>query len=188
MPRWSGALLLAVIATYAADKLRAGLAPELLWGCPVAAVLLAGGLLAQSPRLTGLAAVFHLAVGLPAYAVFLVSTGTVEWSSVLLHLSSPLVGAVALWRGDYPRRSALHAWALYLALLPISYVATPAALNVNLAHAPFTPLFGLTSAWASWLLNGLGAGAALWAADFLVRRARTWRPAPAIAAEVARGG
>lgn len=188
MPRWPGALLLAVIAAYAADKLRTNLAPELLWGCPVAAALLAAGLLAQSPRLTAVAAVFHLAIGLPAYAVFVAATGTIEWSSVLLHLSAPLVGAVALWRGDYPARSALNAWAIYLVLLPVSYLTTPAALNVNLAHAPFAPPFGLSSAWVSWLLNGLGTGLSLVIVDFGVRRARAWRPAPAVAAEVARGG
>jgi hypothetical protein len=180
-------LLLAVLTLYTADKLRTNLAPELLWGCPVAALLLAAGLLAKRPRLTAVAAVFHLAIGLPAYAVFVIATGTVEGSSVLLHLSAPLVGTVALWRGAYPARSALYAWAIYLALLPVSYVATPAALNVNLAHAPFAPPFGLASAWASWLLNGLGTGLSLVITDFAVRRARAWRPAPHLAAEMPRG-
>ncbi|MHB8874910.1 MAG: hypothetical protein ACYC8T_14575 [Myxococcaceae bacterium] len=170
MPRWSGAVLAAVLAVYAAEKVRLGLAPELLWGCPVASALLAAGLLARRPRLIGLGFLFHLAVGLPSYAIYLFTSRDLVASSAALHLASPLLGGVAVWRQGLLRGTAVGAWGLYLALLPLSFFATPALLNVNLAHAPFSPLFGST-AWESWLVNGTAAGAALALGDLLVRRA-----------------
>ena len=153
-----GALLLLALALLVRAKLAAWVGPEPLWTCHVTSALGGVGLLLRSRRLVALAFLFHVAVGAPAYALDVAVSRTTTWESALLHLLTPAATWVVARRG-LPCRTWLAAWSLYLALLPLSFLVTPPALNVNLAHGLWSPLFGRPgAAWVSWITNGAAVG------------------------------
>jgi hypothetical protein len=162
--------VLAVVALHTAHKLNQGLLSEMLWACHVASLLTGIGLLLDSLRLVAIGTVFHLAVGLPAYMLDVLVSGT-TLTSALVHSVPPLAGLAFLRRTPLPRWTMASAAGLYLALIPVSRWLTDPALNVNLAFAPYAPLRSLLGApWISWLLNALLIVAALFAAQVVLRK------------------
>jgi len=167
--RWLGLAVMVALAAHAwgwRDHLAV-----MLWSCHVASLVLAMGLLMNWPWAVGAGFLFHLAIGLPAWAIEVaVTRGTfgapqIDWqtlgTSILLHVLTPVAGVIYVWRRGLKqaRRSVLLAWALYLAMLAISRWLTPPAMNVNLAHAVWGPVAG---GFPSLLLfHVAGAGVAL---------------------------
>ena len=131
---------------------------EMLWACHVASLLIAIGILAHRGWLVAVGTVFHLAVGVPAYAVDVIALGQTTLTSVLAHTVPPFAGLLALRdEAPWPRWTPVAAGALYVALIPISRWLTEPALNVNLAFTPWPPLATLIpSPWATWLGNVAG--------------------------------
>jgi hypothetical protein len=118
--------------------------------CDVAAVATAAGLLLRARRIVALALLFQLAVGLPAFLVGLVTTYVPTLTGVAVHLAPTAMGVAATGRRRWPPRAALVDWAAYVALLLITYVLTPPAMNLNLVHAiwpPLSKLFASTPAY-----------------------------------------
>jgi len=140
MRRTSGAVLAVLWCALAAQKSMAGLAPELLWLCHVTSALLALGLLADLTLLVAVGFVCQLGLAAPAYVLHLASGGETSAVSFLLHVLAPVAGWLALRGKPIPAAAPWCAGALYLLLLVLCNLATPASLNVNLAFRPWTPV------------------------------------------------
>ena len=83
-------------------------------------------------------------------------------------------GALAVAARGWPRGLVLPAWIFFSFWVPLCYLITPPALNVNLAHAPWPPLAALfPQLWMSWAFNAAASLVALSAHDAWLRR---WRP------------
>jgi len=178
--RWLGLAVMAALAAHAwgwRDHLAV-----MLWSCHVASLLLALGLLWNWPWAVGAGFLFHLAIGLPAWAIEVaVTRGTfgapqIDWqtlaTSILLHLLTPAAGAIYVWRRGLGREKGcvLLAWALYLVMLAVSRWLTPPAMNINLAHAVWGPAAaGLPSLLLFHVAGATVALAALATAGALVR-------------------
>ncbi len=161
---WLGWALLAALALHAWSTGFDSL-PEMLWSCHVASTLLAVSILLGWR--TGVAAgwLFHLGIGLPAWAVEIVVTrGTFGGAAVIGHLlaTSILVHALplvagAVWlqfpRAPLPRRAIALAWLIQIGLIPISRVLTPPNLNINLAHGIWPSVSGMFS--RLWLFQSV---------------------------------
>ena len=133
----SRVLALAVLAAMAVHtylKWKWGTLPELLWGCNVASFVIIAGLWFRKPLLVGTGFLWHISVGELGFLFGVIQTGKTTWISVLVHCLPTLAAFVSLRRTGLPRPSPYLAFALFVALVPISYYLTPAALNVNLTH------------------------------------------------------
>jgi hypothetical protein len=171
-PRLFAVLVLLSLALHAAYKAEHGLLGEMLWACHVASLSIAIGLLVRSTSVIAVGTLFHVAVGVPAYALDVLVLRDTSFTSVLVHLVPPLVGLVSL-RGEsaWPRWTPLASGALYVALIPPCRWFTDPALNVNLAFSPWPPLAPLSpSPWVTWLVNVAGMAVALPIVDALIRR------------------
>jgi hypothetical protein len=152
MKRGLGVMLLALLAALAWDKAQAGLLPEMLWMCHVAACMLAVGLVFDWAALSAVGFLYQLAVGVPAYLLHLASGGDTTWVSFVLHLSSPVCGWLALRGRVLPRPTAVLAMASFGVVAVSCLLFTPEALNINLAFRPWAPLSTL-GVWPSRVGN-----------------------------------
>jgi hypothetical protein len=179
MQRVSGCVLFAALVLHAlVTKLPYGLLPEMLFTCHVATALMAIGLLANRPALTGIGFLFHLSVGLWAYLLDVCATRTTMPTSVLVHVLPLVFGLREARRKALPRWTPLAAFGLYAILLPLSYFGTPPALNVNIAHRPWPPVARwMPALWITWTLNLTGVLVSLLFWDALLRRALGQRAA-----------
>jgi len=138
--RWPALLLVAALVAHAAiDKYPDKLA-EMLWACHVMTLLMAVGVATRRGPLVAAGLIFHVAVGLPSYLIDVVATGFTAPTSVLVHVLPVAVGGLWVRRADLCWWAGPLSWAVFAALLPVSYLCTPRELNVNLAHAPWPPL------------------------------------------------
>lgn len=173
MKRVFGAVLLALYLVLVYQKTQVGLAAELFWLSHVTSAMLAMGLLAGVRLLIATGFLFHLAVALPAYVFYLATGGETSTVSFLLHLLSPLFGAVVYWRARLPRGALMFAYLTYAVVMSATLAFTPPAMNVNAAFQPWVPL-PLSGVWALQLFNALQMLAQTGAAFFLWNRlART---------------
>jgi len=174
-----GGAILVSLALHALHKGWA-LLPEMLWSCYVASALLAVGILLRRPRLAAIGFLFEVALGLPAYLLEVAATRTTSPTSLLAHLAPLAAGVLELRRTGLPGRIVLPAWALYPLMIAVSRWATPPALNVNLAHAPWAPsAWAFPQLWMYWAFNSATALILLIATDFLLRR---WLGPPQVTA------
>jgi hypothetical protein len=187
MRRASGGVLLAALALHAlVTKLPHGQLPEMLYACHVATAVMAIGLLANRPALAGVGFLFHLSIGFWAYLLDLCAARTTTPTSVLVHVLPLVFGFRELRRTALPRWTPFAAFGLFAILLPVSYFATPPALNVNLSHRPWPPVARfMPGLWITWAANLTGALVCLLLGDALLRRARGQRAA--LDVEVTRG-
>lgn len=165
-------VVLGAWALHAAHKLEHGLLAEMLWACHVASFAIGLGILTRQTWLVAAGTLFHVAVGVPAYALDVLVLRTTTVTSVLVHTLPPVAG-LAVLRGDaaWPRWTPLAAGSLYVVLIPISRWFTEPALNVNLAFRPWPPLAGLAaSPWLTWLGNIAGMALVLPVLDRWLRR------------------
>ena len=164
----SGALLLFLLVAHAWTK-PAGTLPEMLWACHVATAIVAAGLLAGVPRLTAVGFLFHAGPGIVAYLIEIATARTTTATSALLHVLTPVLGALQVRRGGLPARVVLEAWLFNLAMIGVGRLA-PEPLNVNVSWKPWLPLPAL---WQSHVVNAAISLALLAAArELLVRVGR----------------
>ena len=180
---WLGALVIGALAWHAVTKLPDHLG-EMLWVCHVASLVLAVGLIAGRQPLVAAGLLLHLAWGAPAYLLDAIATRSTTVTSALVHVLPIVTGMVAVRARGWPRGIAVRAWIFFALWIPVSYVATDPALNVNLAHAPWPPLARLLpGVWSGWAFN-LGSSLLLF---LLVDRAlRRLFPPPARQAPASR--
>jgi hypothetical protein len=114
---------------------------QLLWMCNVGTLLLAFALFFNQPVLIRVAVIWAIP-GLFVWWRYVVMEwfyyATLDWwavfSSTLAHISSLVIGLLALRHIRADRWAWLSAFAWYLAMQFISRLATPADLNVNVSH------------------------------------------------------
>jgi hypothetical protein len=167
--RWAGLALVAMMPFHVA------LRPEhgwlLLSTCDVAAMVTAVGLVAGWPRAVGVAFLFQVAVGLPAFAIGLCSTYPLNPTGTVIHVVPPLLGGIVVAQRGLPPRAALYAWAGYAATFVAGYFAAPVRLNINFSHFVWPPLarvFPVAGLFQAALL--LVIGLLLFGAERLVRK------------------
>src|SRR5581483_8610552 len=149
---WLGAMIIGALVWHAVTKLPDHLA-EMIWVCHVASLVMAIGLLAGRQALAA-GLLLHLAWGAPAWALDALATRSTTLTSVLVHALPLGAGALAVAVRGWPAGVALPAWIFFFLWVPVSYVATDPALNVNLAHAPWPPLAAvLPGPASSWAFN-----------------------------------
>jgi hypothetical protein len=171
-----GLAVLGVLGLHAATKVPAGQLTEMLWMCHVSAALIGAGLLLARPALAAVGFLSHLAVGTPAYLLDVAVQRATTATSLAAHVVPLGCGWLVVRRWGLPRRAALWAFALFVALLPISYFLADPRLDVNLSRAAWPPLRGvLPRPWMAWLANAAAAAAALGVGDRLLRaHTPTW--------------
>jgi hypothetical protein len=137
----AGAVLLAVMAIHVAVRPEAGWI--LLSTCDVACATTALGLIAGWPRAVAVAFLFEVMIGLPAFALGVLTTYDLNPTGVIIHLAPPLIGGVVVARHGLPPNAALLAWSGYVVTFVVGYLVAPAALNVNFANRVWPPLAGV---------------------------------------------
>lgn len=176
-----GALAALSAILHGASHVLDGTAPELLWICNLAPVLLAIGCFARVPALVAVA-VLWLAYGTPMWLLDLATGGALIPTSLLPHVLCPIIGVLAMRELGAPRHAWLHATGGLVIVLIATRVLTPPGPNVNLVHAVWTgwePYFPRHDVY-------LGIGLATTSATFLgvelllrrlvrVRAATSWR-------------
>jgi len=135
---------------------------HLLWMCNVGNLLLAMGLFLEKPLVIRLSAIWMIP-GLLVWLLYVVLAWGVFLTSTLAHVGGLAVAMVALSRVRMDRAAWRWAFGWYLVVQLASRFVTPAALNVNLAHAiqpgwerPFA------SYWTFWLVLTLITVVVLW--------------------------
>ncbi len=139
--RWLGLALLVVMPIHVA------LRPEhgwiLLSTCDVVAVVAGLALVMRWHRVVAVAGLFALAVGIPSFAIGVLTTYQFNPTGVIVHLGPAAAGSYVIARDGLPRRAALYAWLGYAATFIAGYLLAPAALNVNFAAFVWPPLAGV---------------------------------------------
>jgi len=133
---------------------------NLLWMCNIGNLLLAIGLFLEKPLVIRLAAIWTIP-GLFIWFIYVVIPWSLFLGSTLAHVGGLIVGMIALSRVRMDRTAWRWAFGWYLMVQLASRFVTPAALNVNLAHAVQTGwTFG--SYWTFWLVLTIVTAVVLW--------------------------
>ena len=141
---------------------------HLLWMCNVGNVLLAMGLFLEKPLVIRLSAIWMIP-GLLVWILYVVLAWGVFFSSTLAHVGGLVVAMIALSKVRMDRAAWRWAFGWYLVVQLASRFVTPAALNVNLAHAVqhgWERSFG--SYWMFWLVLTLVTLVVLWLSNLLL--------------------
>ena len=141
---------------------------HMFWMCNIGNLILAMGLFLEKPVLIRLAAIWTIP-GVVVWFVWAVLTWGVFLSSVLAHVGGLIVAMIALRYYGMDRIAWRWAFGWYLMIQLASRFFTPAALNVNLAHAA-QPGFERTfpSYWTFWLVLTAATIAVLWLVGLLL--------------------
>jgi len=94
-------------------------------------------------RAVAIGGLFALAVGLPAFAIGVLTTYHLNPTGVIVHLGPAAAGIYTIRRHGLPPRAALYAWLGHAATFVVGYLLAPAALNVNFAAFVWPPLAGV---------------------------------------------
>ena len=144
--------------------------------CNVGNLLLAMGLFFVKPLVIRLSAIWMIR-GLLVWILYVVLAWGVFLTSTLSHVGGLAVAMVALSSVRMDRAAWRWAFRWYLVIQLASRFLTPAALNVNLAHAvqpgwerPFS------SYWSFWLVLTLVTLIVLWLSNLLLWS--IWPPEP----------
>ena len=134
MTRVIGVLALVCFASHAGHHLLSGRAPDVMWGCHIATLLIGiGALLGRAePVAMG---VLWLCFGNPLWVLDISSGGEFLPTSLFTHVGGLLLGLWALKRLRFPAHAWLFATGGYLVLLGLTRLLTPRSSNVNLAFA-----------------------------------------------------
>lgn len=143
---------------------------NLLWMCNIGNLILAMGLFLEKPILIRLAAIWTIP-GLVVWFIYVVLTWGVFLTSALAHVGGIIVAMIVLRHYRMDRTAWRWAFGWYLVIQLASRFLTPAALNVNLAHA-VQPGFDRTfqSYWSFWLVLTAATIFTLWVCGFLLWR------------------
>jgi hypothetical protein len=150
---------------------------HMAWMCNIGNLILALGLFFDKPVVIRLAAIW-MVPGLLVWFIYVVLAWGVFLTSTLAHVGGITVAMFALKWYRMDRTSWGYAFGWYLVVQLISRFATPADLNVNLAHA-VAPGWERTfqSYWSFWLVLTAVTVAVLWLTGMLLWS--IWRPRPA---------
>lgn len=168
LPRWTALVTIAAWILYAWQKSQIGEFSGMLWGCHMATLVVSAGVLLRSIPLTAAGFVFYAAIGIPAYLIHIAVVGT-NLASIFIHASTVIIGGLAVYRAPWSRATPWIAWAAYQGLVAVCYFFTDPALNINLAHAPFTGLERLPL-WMSLVGSGMLSASFILVGDALLRR------------------
>lgn len=135
---------------------------NMLWMCNIGNLLLAIGLFLNRPMLIRVAVIW-MVPGLVVWFFYVVVAWGIFLSSTLAHLGGIIVGMIALRRVRMDRTAWIYALVWYFAIQLLSRLITPAALNVNVAHA-VDPKWQQTfnSYWKFWIVLTIITVALLW--------------------------
>lgn len=139
-----------------------GQAIDILWVCHISNLLMAAGLLANWPEGVR-AAVLWLFVGAFLWPIEVLRTGVMALTSFGTHYFGLTAGLIALPQLGLSPRSWLYSWLWFIGLRLFCGLFTPAASNINLAHAiypgsePYFPNFAVY-----WIVTTAGAALSLW--------------------------
>jgi hypothetical protein len=167
--RWLGIAALTCFAIHATYHLLSGRAPDLLWGCHVATVLVGLGALLERPVPVAVG-VLWLCFGNPLWALDVTTGGEFLPTSLFTHVGGFVIGLLALRTLRFPARSWLYAAAGYLVLLGATRLLTPRASNVNLAFAVAPGWERTFPSYPAYLLLLMTAGTATFFVVSLVLR------------------
>jgi hypothetical protein len=168
--RLLGLLPLAFFLLHAGYYLCYGGLSHMLWMCNIGNLVLAAGMLGNFPALVRIA-VAWLLPGLALWIVTYVLPGAVLLTSAIAHVGGLLVGLVALWRVGASRWAWLEATGYYLLMQQLSRLFTPAALNINVAHAVWPGWEKYFSTYVSfWLATTIVAAGGQWTLWLILRR------------------
>lgn len=148
---------------------------NMLWMCNIGNLLLAIGLFLNRPMLIRVAVIW-MVPGLVVWFFYVVVAWGIFLSSTLAHLGGLIVGMIALRRVRMDRTAWIYALVWYFAIQLLSRLITPAALNVNVAHAidpKWQPTFN--SYWKFWIVLTLITVALLWFINVVLYK--IWSPA-----------
>ena len=112
---------------------------DLLWGCHLAVLLVAAGLLRSNATLNAIGLLWSC-FGLPIWLIYTFTGGEFMPTAALTHLGAFVIGIYGVGRFGIPRGSAWQGLAAYLALWALTRVLTPESANINLAF----------SVWPGW--------------------------------------
>jgi len=127
-----GALAAVFYAIHATVHLRRGEPYDLLWGCHIAALLVAAGLVRPSATLNAVGLLWS-SFGLPLWLLDTFTGGEFMPTATLTHIGALVIGVYGVWLLGLPRGSAWKALGAYVALWLLTRAVTPASANVNLA-------------------------------------------------------
>lgn len=135
---------------------------HLLWMCNIGNLILAMGLFLEKPVVIRLAAIWTIP-GLVVWFIYVVLTWGVFLTSTLAHVGGLIVAMIAIRYYRMDRMAWRWAFGWYLVIQVASRFFTPAALNVNLAHA-VQPGIERTfqSYWIFWLVLTASTIVVLW--------------------------
>lgn len=169
-PRLLATVPAAIFLTVLAYKASIGLAWEAMWICYVALMLCSLGLALRVSWLARVGAL-QLLAGLPSWLIGVALERDTTAVSVLAHAGGAWLGWQVLRALGTDGRTWLIAFAAAVAVQLASRWLTPAALNINVAHAPYFPALSASYAlnWLGWAASWLGL---LWLAETLIRRTR----------------
>ena len=125
-------LAIALYALHALVHLSRGEPYDLLWGCHVAALLVAAGLLIPSGSLNAIGLLWSC-FGLPIWLIYTFTGGAFMPTAALTHLGAFAIGIYGVRVLGIPRGSAWKALVAYLGLWTFTRALTPESANINLA-------------------------------------------------------
>jgi len=147
---------------------------NMLWMCNIGNLLLAIGLFLNHAKLIRVASIW-MVPGLAVWFVYVVLEWGIFLTSTLAHLGGIIVSAIALRRVRMDQTAWLYALGWYFAIQLLSRLITPAALNVNVAHAvdsAWKQTF--TSYWKFWAVLSVIAVVLLWIVNVVLYK--IWPP------------
>ena len=141
---------------------------HMFWMCNIGNLILAMGLFLEKPVLIRLAAIWTIP-GLVVWVIYVVLAWGVFLTSTLAHVGGLIVAMIALRHYRMDRTTWRWAFGWYLVIQLASRFFTPAALNVNLAHA-VQPGFerSFPSYWIFWLVLTAVTIVVLWLVGLLL--------------------
>jgi hypothetical protein len=178
-------LALAAIACYGAHAsvhLWRGEPYDLLWGCHLAVLLVAAGLLLRNATLNGVGVLWSC-FGLPIWLLYTFTGGEFMPTATLTHLGALIIGTTGVRILGWPRGAAWKAMAGYVALWIMTRLATPETANINLAFRVYPGWEGRFATYPLYFATLFFLGVAIFTiADALFRHiAGPARPARAAA-------
>ncbi len=170
-PRWLGLVALAMWALYLCYKARLGIAGEMLWACHIATLGIGFGALLRRYAPVAMGFLFHAGVGVLTNVLDVIANQALPPMTAASHVVPVVVGYLAVRGTVWPRWIPLATLGLCAAVLPVTYLTTDPALNINVAHTPWPPLAPwFSSVWTLWLFNVAVGAVLLFGFDALWRR------------------
>ncbi|MGH9968699.1 MAG: hypothetical protein ACREBG_12840 [Pyrinomonadaceae bacterium] len=174
--RLLGFLPLAFFIAQAVHYWRINELGHMLWMCNIGNLLLAIGFFLNQTRLIRVAVIWMIP-GLGVWIFYVALAWGMFLSSTLAHVGGIIVGMVALRKVRMDRTAWVYALGWYLVIQLVSYLITPAELNVNVSHkvaSGWEQTFD--SYWKFWLVLTAGTAAILWILGTVLEKLWPARP------------